>query len=92
MQAQRTVSDLRVVIKDMIQTTKYYPCSRWVVPSGGQGMDKKRAFALWNTMIDPENCTVEDINEIFLNEPNKRSRIDDPNSLQDMMGSFARQS
>jgi hypothetical protein len=40
--AAQDQQDLETVLLDMVRSGKFYPCSRWVVPSQGQGMNKKR--------------------------------------------------
>lgn len=50
----------------MVRSGLFIPTAAWIIPFNGQGMDFKRMNALFKCMIDPVNCTKEEVCQVFM--------------------------
>ena len=57
--AAQNQQDLETVLLDACRSGQFYPCSRWVVPSQGLGINKKRCLDVWKCMVAPADVTSE---------------------------------
>ena len=70
--AAQSSIDLPNVLLDMLRTGKYYPCTRWIVPTQGQGMHKKRCMDVWKCMVAPGEVTSDTVNSVFFHDMMRR--------------------
>ena len=76
--AAQNQQDLETVLLDMCRSGKFYPCTRWVVPSQGQGMNKKRCLDVWKCMVAPMDVTSETITSVFFTQHQSVQRRAEP--------------
>lgn len=56
------------VLLRMVRGGRSYPLGRWVIPSQGRGMVRRRAEASWRMLTEPEHTDLSDIGAVFFED------------------------
>ena len=54
------------LLQQMLQSGLYFPSKRWVMPTGGAGLDQERLETLFNVAKDFKAPTRSDVRMIFM--------------------------
>jgi hypothetical protein len=53
------------ILFHICKSGQFYPNPTWLIPLISVGMDAKRVVAIWKTMMNPHEITMDNISNVF---------------------------